>query len=69
MFVFRSSPNRCFTDREYISAGVDVREHMEDCDILLGIKEVPFDKLITNKTYLFFHIQKNYRTNQLCSVN
>jgi hypothetical protein len=27
---------------------------MTGCDILIGIKEVPIDKLIPNKTYLFF---------------
>jgi hypothetical protein len=27
---------------------------MTDCDILIGIKEVPIEKLIPNKTYFFF---------------
>ena len=62
----QSSPSRCFSDREYISAGVDVRENMDDCNILLGIKEVPYDKLISNKTYLFFsHTKKLQAHNQL----
>ncbi len=61
----QSSPDRCFTDREYISAGVEVRENMEDCDILLGIKEVPYHKLIPNKTYLYFsHTKKLQQHNQ-----
>jgi NAD/NADP transhydrogenase alpha subunit len=55
----QSSPDRCFSDREYISAGVDVSDNMEHCDILFGIKEVPSSKLIPNKTYLFFsHTKK-----------
>jgi saccharopine dehydrogenase (NAD+, L-lysine forming) len=55
----QSSPDRCFSDREYISAGVDVSDSMEHCDILFGIKEVPSSKLIANKTYLFFsHTKK-----------
>ena len=55
----QSSPDRCFTDREYESAGVEVRERMDDCDILLGIKEVPYNKLIPGKTYLYFsHTKK-----------
>src|SRR6185369_1377255 len=55
----QSSPDRCFTDREYQSAGVEVREQMDDCDILLGIKEVPYNKLIPGKTYLYFsHTKK-----------
>jgi saccharopine dehydrogenase (NAD+, L-lysine-forming) len=55
----QSSPARCFSDKEYISAGIDVKEDMSDCDILLGIKEVPYWKLIAGKTYLFFsHTKK-----------
>jgi saccharopine dehydrogenase (NAD+, L-lysine forming) len=55
----QTSPGRCFSDKEYVSAGIDVKEDMSDCDILLGIKEVPHDKLIAGKTYLFFsHTKK-----------
>jgi saccharopine dehydrogenase (NAD+, L-lysine forming) len=55
----QSSPGRCFSDKEYLSAGIDVKEDMSDCDILLGIKEVPYWKLIADKTYLFFsHTKK-----------
>jgi alanine dehydrogenase len=55
----QSSPSRCFTDKEYSAAGVEVKDDISDCDILLGIKEVPYDKLVSNKTYLFFsHTKK-----------
>lgn len=55
----QSSPGRCFSDKEYQLAGVEVRESVEDCDILLGIKEVPVQMLLENKTYLFFsHTKK-----------
>lgn len=55
----QSSPGRCFSDKEYQLAGVEVRESVEDCDILLGIKEVPVQMLLQNKTYLFFsHTKK-----------
>jgi saccharopine dehydrogenase (NAD+, L-lysine forming) len=55
----QSSPDRCFSDKEYLSAGINVKEDMSDCDILLGIKEVPYEKLIAGKTYLFFsHTKK-----------
>lgn len=63
--LVQSSPTRCFTDREYQVAGVEVRENMDDCDILLGIKEVPVDQLIPGKTYLFFsHTKKKQPHNQ-----
>lgn len=61
----QSSPSRCFSDREYISAGVEVKDDVSDCDILLGIKEIPVEQLIPNKTYLFFsHTKKKQPSNQ-----
>jgi saccharopine dehydrogenase (NAD+, L-lysine-forming) len=63
--VAQSSPDRCFSDREYLSAGAEVKEDISDCDILMGIKEVPVDQLISNKTYLFFsHTKKKQPHNQ-----
>jgi alanine dehydrogenase len=48
------SPIRVFTDEEYQKAGITVASKMEDCDVLLGVKEVPADALIPNKKYFFF---------------
>ncbi|HEX4958352.1 MAG TPA: NAD(P)-dependent oxidoreductase [Lacibacter sp.] len=57
--IVQSSDDRCFKDREYLMAGVEVKETIEECDILLGIKEVPKEQLIPGKTYLFFsHTKK-----------
>ncbi|QOI96551.1 MAG: alanine dehydrogenase [Flammeovirgaceae bacterium] len=52
--VVQESPIRCFQDREYRALDVEVAERIADCDILMGIKEVPVDQLIPGKTYLFF---------------
>ena len=52
--VAEESPDRTYASAEYEAAGVKVVRNVEDCDILIGIKEVPIDKLIPNKTYLFF---------------
>ncbi|AIZ62539.1 alanine dehydrogenase [Hymenobacter sp. DG25B] len=52
--VVQESPVRCFTDQEYRDLGLEVRADVADCDILLGVKEVPLAQLIPNKTYLFF---------------
>lgn len=52
--VVESSPDRCFSDEEYRSAGIQVVQAIEDCDVLLGVKEVPKDRLIANKHYFFF---------------
>lgn len=57
--VVQSSPGRCFSDKEYLAAGVQVKEDISEADIMLGIKEVPVDMLIPGKTYLFFsHTKK-----------
>ena len=59
------SPSRCYTDREYELAGAKVNADLTSCDILLGIKEVPTERLIPNKTYLFFsHTKKQQPYNQ-----
>ena len=61
----QSSSFRCFTDKEYQMAGVEVKEDMNDCDVLMGIKEVPIDALIPGKTYMFFsHTKKKQPHNQ-----
>jgi len=63
--IAQHSDTRCFSDKEYKSAGVEVKEHISDCDIMLGIKEVPVDMLVPDKTYLFFsHTRKAQLYNQ-----
>ncbi|KAB2809818.1 NAD(P)-dependent oxidoreductase [Phaeocystidibacter luteus] len=52
--VAQSSDIRAFTDNEYRAAGIPVVDDVSDCDVLLGVKEVPIDQLIPNKTYFFF---------------
>ncbi len=52
--VVQSSQVRCFTDENYREAGVPVVEDITDRDILIGVKEVPIEKLISDKTYFFF---------------
>jgi alanine dehydrogenase len=52
--VVQSSNIRCFTDEEYRNEGINVVDDVSDCDVLMGVKEVPKDKLIPDKTYFFF---------------
>ncbi len=49
-----SSEVRAYTDAEYKTLGLTVSNDLSHCDILLGVKEVPVNLLIPNKTYLFF---------------
>lgn len=53
-FKVQTSDKRYFTDDEYASKGFVVAEDLNDCDVILGVKEVPIDMLIANKTYFFF---------------
>lgn len=48
------SPIRTFVDADYKNLGLTVDSNMEDCDVLLGVKEVPIASLIPNKKYFFF---------------
>ncbi len=52
--VVQSSAGRCYSNSEYQREGVEVVDDVSDCDILLGVKEVPIDMLIPDKTYFFF---------------
>jgi len=57
--------HRCYSDTEYLEAGISINEDVSDCDILMGIKEVPVYQLIPNKTYCFFsHTIKLQKHNQ-----
>jgi hypothetical protein len=63
--VAESSPDRCYSDAEYIAAGIEVRTDMTDCDVLMGIKEVPVETIIPGKTYFIFsHTKKKQPYNQ-----
>ena len=62
----QSSPIRCFSDKEYISAGVEIGEDLSGCDILFGIKEIIAETLLPGKTYVFFsHTRKQQPQNRL----
>lgn len=64
-FTVEPSSNRCFSDDAYKVAGIDMSEDLSHCDVLIGIKEVPVDKLIEGKTYFFFsHTKKKQPYNQ-----
>ncbi|MFC4870623.1 NAD(P)-dependent oxidoreductase [Negadavirga shengliensis] len=53
-FKVEPSPIRCYSDEEYEAKGIEVTEDVSDCEVLMGIKEVPTEKLIPDKTYFFF---------------
>ena len=40
--------------RDYSNLGIKLVDQLNDCDVLLGVKEVPIDQLIPSKMYFFF---------------
>ena len=45
---------RIFDDAQYNNLGIEVTDDLSDCDVLFGVKEVPVENLIPNKSYFFF---------------
>jgi saccharopine dehydrogenase (NAD+, L-lysine-forming) len=45
---------RAYRNEEYENAGIILKENLSDCDLLIGIKEVPKQFLIPDKKYIFF---------------
>ena len=63
--VVQPSPHRCYTDEEYMRLRIPLQENVADRDLLLGIKEVPIDRLVPSKTYCnFAHVAKFQAYNQ-----
>jgi len=40
--------------QEYAAAGALIQEDLSDASLILGVKQVPVDFLLPNKTYAFF---------------
>lgn len=52
--LVQPSPIRCFKDKDYEKEGINLQEDLSSCDVLMGVKEVPLEQLISNKIYFFF---------------
>ncbi|WP_372948174.1 NAD(P)-dependent oxidoreductase [Mariniphaga sp.] len=52
--IIQTSHVRCFSDEEYREKGIPVQEDVSDCDVLMGVKEVPIIDLLQGKIYFFF---------------
>jgi len=63
--IVQKSKSRCFTDEDYLAFNIPMSDDVSGQDILLGVKEVPINSLIENKTYFFFsHTIKEQAYNQ-----
>lgn len=54
VFKVESSDIRIFPDEAYKALGFEVSNNVSDCDVMLGVKEVPIEALIPNKKYFYF---------------
>ncbi|MCX7955463.1 MAG: NAD(P)-dependent oxidoreductase [Bacteroidales bacterium] len=64
--IVQPSEIRAIKDEEYIALGIPVEDRMQECDLLVGIKEVNINALIANKVYMFFsHTGKKQPHNRL----
>jgi len=52
--ILQPSALRCFTDKQYQDIGVEINEDISSANVIIGVKEVPLDYLMPNKTYLYF---------------
>lgn len=56
---------RAFNDEEYKNAGAEISEDLSPADVIFGLKELDTDKILPNKTYLFFsHTHKGQQKNK-----
>ena len=49
-----SSDIRVFADVLYKNMGIEVADDISDCDIFFGVKEIPVEYLVPNKSYFIF---------------
>jgi alanine dehydrogenase len=52
--LVQPSAIRCFSDEEYLKEGIRVTEDLAAADLLVGIKEIPAEKLLPGRKYIFF---------------
>ncbi len=52
--LIQPSRTRVFADEDYRREGVDVKEDLSPCSIILAVKEIPVELIMKGKVYLFF---------------
>jgi alpha-aminoadipic semialdehyde synthase len=58
------SPVRIYRDDEYRDAGAAVTENLSACRVILGVKEIPRERLLPGRPHLFFaHVIKGQPNN------
>lgn len=63
IFVEKSD-KRIFKENEYIEAGAQMVDHLKNCKVIFGVKEIPESYFEEGKTYIFFsHVIKGQEYN------
>lgn len=56
---------RAFNDEEYKNVGAEINEDLSPANVIFGLKEIDTDRILPNKTYLFFsHTHKGQQKNK-----
>eukprot|EP00667_Euglena_gracilis_P010853 EG_transcript_11056 len=57
--LIQPSPTRCISVEPFVGIGAKIEQDFSSCDLIMGIKEVPKEELLPQKSYLFFsHVIK-----------
>ncbi|KAJ3196917.1 hypothetical protein HK101_007282 [Irineochytrium annulatum] len=62
--IVQPSSKRVIPDEKYAEVGAVISEDLSKADVIIGVKEVPTENLIPDKTYMFFsHTYKGQKYN------
>ena len=57
--LIEPSNRRVFTNAEYEAAGAEITTDLSPCGTIFGVKQVPVENLLPDRTYVFFsHVIK-----------
>ena len=52
--VVEPASKRAFSDVEFENAGAKLSTDLNDCDLILGVKQIPIESLVADSTSVFF---------------
>lgn len=62
--LVQPSEIRIFDDKQYEQSGAIITENLSQAEIIFGVKEIPPEKILPDKTYVFFaHVIKGQKHN------
>ena len=56
--LVQPSDRRIFTDREYERVGAEITEDLSPASVVFGVKQVPVEDLLPDRSYVFSHVIK-----------